>query len=220
MTFLEICQRVHDLVGFQGRFTSVDATGYQAVLVQAVKDAYDDVQRYRKDWNWLKDHRSINVDNSKTTYTTKDLWGNDTPDFAEYRHINWYDTSGTQDRKFRLIYVPYDAFMLMKFSEPHQPRYWTSEPWSKSLLISPVDQLYTLDLHYTRTLDPLVNNGDTPDIPERHQMMIVYGAVMKLSTFVGNPTLFDTYSFKYSEGMGQLLREENPAKTVRKRPVV
>ena len=216
MNYLTICQRVHDIVGFQGQFTSVQATGYQAVVTQAVKDSYEDVQRYRAEWNWLKASKDINVSDLADVYTLEDLWGAGfTPDLAAYRYINWYD--GT--RKFRLREIHYDRFILMDFPEPHQPRLYTVRPWDKALLISPVDQVYTLDLNYTLTLDQLVNNTDEPKIPLRHQQAIVYAAVMKVSTYTGDPTLYDTYSVKYAEEMGQLMREENPARWVTKRPI-
>lgn len=218
MNYLSICQRVHEIAGFQGQFTSVQVTGYQAVVTQSVKDSYEDVQRYRPEWDYMKTHRDINVSDASVSYTLEDLWASETPDLAEYRYINWYDP-GPGDRKFRLIEVPYDAFILLKFPEPHDPRLYAVQPWDRTLLISPVDGVYTLDLHYTRTLHELVNNTDEPLVPLRHRQVIVYGALMKLSTFIGNPTLYDTYSVKYAEELGQLLREENPVLTVRKRPV-
>ncbi len=76
-----------------------------------------------------------------------------------------------------------------------------------------------MEIHYIRSLDELVANGTIPVLPLRHHQLIIYGAITKLSTFIGNGTLFDTYSMKYAEGMGQLMREENPVKTIRKRPI-
>ena len=220
MNYLTICQRVHDTVGFQGQFTSVLTGGYQAVITQAVKDSYEDIQRYRKEWQWLKNHRDVNVSDLKSEYTLEELWGAGfTQDLASYRYINWYDTSGPTVRKFRLIPVEYDNFILMTFSEPHEPRLYSVRPWDKALLISPVDANYTLDLHYVQTLDQLVNNTDEPQIPLRHQQAIIYGAIMKVSTYTGDPTLYDTYSVKYAEELGQLMREENPARSVTKRPI-
>lgn len=217
MNYLSLCQRVHEIAGFQGQFTSVDVTGYQSVITQAVKDAYEDIQRYRKEWNWLKSTRTINVSDAATEYTIEELWAGATPDFAEYRFIDYHRARGI----FRLIEVPYDAFVLMDFSSwgNKEPYYWSSRPWDKALLISPVDQVYTLDLHYTKKLDVLKVNTDVPKIPDRHHQLIVYGALMKVSTFMGNPTLYDTYNVKYSEELGQLMREENPAVRVIKRPI-
>lgn len=220
MQYLTICQRVHDLIGYQGQFTSVQATGYQATITRAVQDAYEDIQRYRVDWQWLKNVRNINVSDASDEYTIDELWGagNLPHDFSSYRYINWTKDNRTR----RLIEVPYDAYMLMDFENfgSYEPRLWSYKPWDKSLLISPVDKVYTLELHYLKTLDRLTNNTDVPLIPERHQQAIIYGAVMKLSTFTGDPTLFDTYSVKYAEELGQLMREENPRKVVTKRPIV
>jgi hypothetical protein len=219
MNYLAICQRVHEIAGFQGQFNTVETTGYQSVITQAVKDAYEDVQRYRPEWNYLKTRRNINISEASDEYTLGELWtAGETPDLAAYRHINWYNPD--TDRSMRLLEVPYDDFVLMQFSKPGEPRLFSIRPWDKALLISPVDQVYTLDLHYTKTLHQLVNNTDEPLVPLRHRQTIVYGALMKVSTYTGNPTLYDTYALKYAEEMGQLMREENPARRVTKRPVV
>lgn len=213
MNFLQICQRVNEIVGFQGSVKSVTPTGYQSVLVTAVKDTYEDIQRYRPDWEWLKSSRSINVSNAKQQYTLTELWAGDTVDLIEYRYIV-YDYR-------RMMFIPYDEFVLRDFTNytPTDPKMFTVEPASKDLIIQPIDQLYTLQLHYTKQPDELTINTDVPVIPLRHHQLIVYGAIMKLSTFVGNPTLYDTYSVKYAEALGQLMREENPAKIIRKRPI-
>lgn len=219
MNFLTICQRVHNIVGYQGQFTSVNVTGYQATLVAAVKDAYEDIQRYRTDWDWIKAQRDINVVAGTNIYTLDDLWGGvvDSADLSQYRYINYHSPRRVE----RLIYVDYDAYVLMDFTNwnDKEPRLWSVRPWDKALVISPVDGNYTLEMHYLRDLHELVSNTDEPILPPRHHQLLVYGAIMKLSTFTGDPTLFDTYSTKYAIEMGQLMREENPVKTVRKRPI-
>ena len=219
MNYLQICQRVHDIAGFQGQFTGVTATGYQAVLTAAVREAYEDVQRYRAEWNWLKQNRTINVDGTKDVYTLSDLFGATvTVDLADYRYINW--TKDSESRARRLQQVEWDTFQLMKFSdEGDRPHYWTYDPANFDLYLGHLDALYQLDLFYTLDLDILVKNTQVPLIPNRHHNIIVYGACMKLATFVGQPTLFDTYSVKYAEELGQLMRETNPPKTVTKRPI-
>lgn len=213
MNYLEICRRTNDIVGFQSDVASVDTTGYQATLTAAVKDAYEDIQRYRPDWNFMKAKRSINVSNLATEYSLETLWAGDTVDLAEWQYIN-YDYR-------RLGFIHYDTFVLTDFSgyNNKEPRGWSVVPATKDLLITPVDQVYTLEAHYIRTLHELSGNNSVPILPKRFHQLIVYSAIMKLSTFVGNLTLYDTYSMKTSMLMGQLMREENPAKVVRKRPL-
>jgi hypothetical protein len=213
MDYLTICQRVNDAVGFQSSITSVDAVGYQATLTQAVKDAYDDVQRYRTDWEFSKRHRSVNVSELSSSYTLTELWSGDTVDLSQWQYINY-------DYK-RIPQMDYDSFVLQDFTTygASEPRFFAIEPWTKSLLIAPVDQVYTLDVHYLVTLHKLVLNTDVPNVPERHHQLIVYKAIMKLATFVGNITLYDTYALQTAIELGQLMREENPAKAVTKRPI-
>jgi len=213
MNYLEIARRTNDVTGFQGVVNSVDTSGYQSTLTAAIKDTYEDIQRYRPDWNWMRMYRQVNVSDAKEYYTLEELWAGDEVNLAEWLYLN-------HDYK-RLRNIHYDDYMLLDLSTgtPSKPKGFALEPASKNLLITPVDAVYTLDLHYIRTLDKLVKNTDTPVLPARHHQLIVYGAITKLSTFIGNGTLYDTYSMKYAEGMGQLMREENPAKVVRKRPI-
>jgi len=211
MNYLEICRRTNAIVGFQGTISSVAASGYQETLTTAVRDAFEDIQRYRKDWDWMKATRTINVSSVKEEYTLEELWSGDTVDLSEYRYINYdYD---------RLQEIAYDQYVGMDFRSPGLPRLYSTIPWSKNLLISPLDTVYTLNLHYIKTLQELRSNIDVPRLPVRHHQLIVYMAVMKLSTFIGNATLYDTYSDATATAMGQLLREENPYREVRKRPI-
>jgi len=213
MNYLEIARRTNDTTGFQGVVNSIDSTGYQSTLMSAIKDAYEDIQRYRPDWDWMKTYRQVNVSDLKQSYTLEELFAGDTVNLAEWLYLN-YDY-----RRMRNIH--YDDYMLTDFSgsTAGEPKLFAIDPATKGLLISPVDGPYTLDLHYVRTLDKLVKNTSVPILPARHHQLIVYGAIVKLSTFIGNGTLYDTYSMKYAEGMGQLMREENPAKVIRKRPI-
>lgn len=213
MTFLEIVRRVNAITGFQGEIKSVDATGYQEVLITAVKDAYEDIQRYRSDWEFMKTSRQISVSDAKEEYTLTELWAGDTVDLANYRFIV-YDYKP-------LTFIPYEDFVLIDYSQytGGKPNEFTVDPDSKNLIISPVDTNYTMTLHYTRTLDVLSSNTQVPLIPINFHQLIVYMAVMTVSTYLGNPTLYDTYSVKTSITLGQLLRDSNPAKVIRKRPI-
>ena len=213
MNFLTICKRVNDIAGFQGVVTSVTPTGYQAVLVQAVKDAYEDIQRFRTEWDFMHKKKSVNVSNATNYYSLADLWGAETPDLAVWRHVN-YDYE-------RLTEYSYEAYELVDQEdyEGGEPRFYSIDPATNGLYVSKLDQLYTLEIYYTSTFDELTTATQIPAIPERFHQAIVYGAVMKLATYVGNPTLFDTYARQYAEAMGQLMREQNPPKFVRKMPV-
>lgn len=213
MNFLDICKRVNNLVGFQGVLTSVSPTGYQAVLVNAVKDAWEDIQRHRVDWDFMRATKSVNVDGSQNYYSLDQLWGTAEPDLGNWLYVS-YDYQ-------RLMQLSYDAYEGEDFTAwtGHKPYLYAIDPATKGLYISPVDANYTLDIYYTKELQNLTTATQVPWLPERYHQAIVYGAVVKLATFVGNPTLHDTYALKYDQIMGSLMREENPPKFVRKRPV-
>lgn len=216
MNYLALCQRVNDVVGFQGQVNSVATDGYQAVLTTSVKEAYEDIQRYRKDWDWLRGTKEVNVGPGTEEYTLETLWGSSTPDLAEYYYITYVDSNGKTQPLKRYTY---DSVQLLEDEDPSEPRWFTNDPVTQALIINPVDVNYTLKIYYFKKLHQLTANTSIPLLPDRHHQLIVYGAVMKLSSYVGNATLFDTYSVKYAEELGQLMREKNPAKTIRKRPI-
>lgn len=211
MNYLELCRRTNSIVGFQGVVSSVDATGYQETLTTAVRDAYKDIQRYRKDWDWMKKNKTVNVGDAQDEYTLQELWGEDTVDLAEYRYINYEGR--------RLPELDFDMYHLSDWTDRKEPRLYSINPAGKSLLVSPLDAVYQVDLFYIRTLHELSGNNDTPLLPERHQQLIIYMAIVKISTFIGNGTLYDMYTHEAAKGMGQLMREENPYREVRKRPI-
>lgn len=211
MNYLQLCQRVHDIAGFQGQFASVDSLGYQAVVARAVEDAYEDIQRYRDDWDFLQAQKDITIGPSQQIYTLSQLGASD---LSIWKYINF--------NYRRMQEMTHELWSLQDYSNwsGQEPLYWAWRPSDRALCISPVAENSVCTMYYIRTLHALTLNTSVPIIPERHQQLIVYGALMKMSTYLGNMTLFDTYSIKYAEGLGQLMREANPPKSITKRPIV
>lgn len=191
----------------------MDASGYQAVITQAVTDTYEDIQRYRDDWDFLQAQKTIAVGPSQDIYPLATLWGTETPDLARWKHIN-YDYRRLQE-------MEWNTYELYDFSNwtGQKPIYWAWRPYDYALCISPVGTNYSLEMYYYKELDILTLNTSVPIIPTRHHQLLVYGALMKVASYLGNMTLFDTYSIKYAEELGQLMREANPPKRIYKRPI-
>ena len=210
MNYLQLCQRVHDIAGFQGQFNSVSATGYQAVIVRAVQDAYEDIQRYRDDWDFLQKRKVVGVGPSQSVYTLADLG---LENLQQYKYVNFNSR--------RMMEMEFETYQLYDFSNwsTHQPHYWSWEYATMDFYISPVGENYDIEINYIDELDTLSINTDTPRILSRHHQCIVYGALMKVGTYLGKMTLYDMYAIKYAEALGQLMRESNPPKRITKRPI-
>jgi len=213
MNYLQMCQRVHDIAGYQGTFNSVDATGYQTVITRAVQDAYEDIQRLRDDWDFLQGERTVSVGPSQNVYTLAELFGTDTIDLAHWKYVI-YDYRRLQE-------MTWDLYNLTNFAnwsgEPHS---WAWRPYDRALMLSPVKENSNITIYYIKELDELTLNTSEPTLPKRHHQCIIYGALMKVATYLGNVTLFDMYAQLYAQELNQLMREANPPKSITKRPIV
>ena len=213
MNFLELCQKVNTFGAFQGTITSVNASGYQGTLVDAVRKSWIEIQDERADWKFLRRSEDISVSDATNIYTPTTIFG-DT------------DTLGTWETKRVLYdyaplrYIKYDDFILVDPSgSASKPTYFTVRPEDDALLLNTLDNSYTVTAHYYRAPQILVNNTDEPIIPKKHHWIIVYAACIELSTIVSNLELYQRASLLYSKAMGQLMREQVRAKQVKPRPV-
>jgi hypothetical protein len=77
MNFLEICKKVNQVGEFQGDVSSVMATGYQAELVEAVRQSFIDIQLERTNWNFLRRDVTFSITPSTTTYLPTTLLSGD-----------------------------------------------------------------------------------------------------------------------------------------------
>jgi len=216
MNFLQLCQETNTYCGFQGSITAVTGvTGYQARLIQEVKRAWMDIQRERYNWDFLRKSEDFDTDSSTTEYSLATIFGTADHDFGR-----WITNSIMYDYE-PLKYVDYDYYLTLdRTGSSGEPGYFTIHPQSKNLILDPLDGIYTITAHYFRTPQELTDTADVPLVLSKHHWAIVYKAAMGLAGFVGNPTLYQSAALEYSRAFGELLRDENPGKTIEMRPIV
>jgi len=211
MNYLQLCQHVNLYGGFQGTISSVNASGYQALLVDAVRKAWVEIQKERSDWDFMYANVSIPLVLGTATYTPTVIFGTETPEVGTWDRVVY-------DNKV-LRFVPYKDFVLLDASAASKPSFYTIEPATQALVFNSVDGSYSVTAYYTKTPQYLINNTDTPILPQKHHHIIVYKAVLELAAYVSSTEIYQQNSLNYDKAMGQLYRDHNPAKAMKVRPL-
>ena len=213
MNYLELCQQVNLYTGFQGTISSVDTSGYQALLVDAVKKSWIDIQNEREDWDFMYTSVSFSTVQGTSEYTTDTIFGTSTEMLGK-----WDKLRIVYDYK-PLRYINYKNFVLIEDTTQEEPSYFTIRPSDRAILINTPDDAYTITAYYTKTPQELENNADIPAMPKKHHNVIVYAAVIELAAFVSSAEIYQKNITNYSKSMGQLMRDHVPAREIRKRPI-
>jgi hypothetical protein len=215
MNFLELVKAVRSRVGMQGTGPSsvTSATSAELDLVNAVSDAWVDIQLFRKDWKWMRDTTNFLLSVGTTTYTISDIFGpND-------RHSHWL--LGTfyiliDGKKRPLRFVEYDKYVYTHRddSDSYQPSEFTVRSWDEALIFPSPNNTYTIYADYQKSPQELTSNTDEPELPNQFHRLIMYAAIEKYSVVIVTPELFNQYSVQYATMMGQLMRSQLESKQI------
>lgn len=202
MNKLEIAQKVNTLAGTQGDVDSVEAPlGYQQVLVQMVDQAYADIQRYRKDWKFMRVKAQAALSDTLFTITNTEI---QTVDRVIY-----------DDRVLREISD--ERWVLMSFNAT-EPKVYTVDDTTRIITLNDLDTNYIVDYWYYRIPHEMTLNVDEPILPEEFHDAIVYKALIDLGSFLGNYDLVTYYGTKYSMILGDMMRSELAQKRLKHTP--
>lgn len=210
MNLLQLAQRLRLEVGASGNDSTVSgAVGEWARLVAWCNTAWEDIQRRHLEWNWRRQSISFSTIASQGEYayaasplsiTSFASW-----DITRFRV---YKTS-IGNENF-MSYLPYDRFIdtyrigTTRTTEGY-PNVITVSPIN-SLLVSliPNDTSYTISGTYYKGLSTLSNDSDTPEMPDRFHMAIVYLAMMDYGFYEGAPEVVQRAERKFNRIFAQL----------------
>lgn len=201
-TFLQICQDVARESGTiprpSGKPTSTtNQSGALDRIVNWVQQAYEDVQRHKKNWRWKEATFSQALTASVQTYSAANVgitnfksWTNpkEFPRSQERQFTIYRTSEGKPDQKF-MIYQRYEEFFEKSMTGPNasqtgEPIYITIDP-AQNLIVWPIPDSvgYTLEGHYIKGLDVLSGDSDTPEFDDDFHRIIQWGALVKLGVF-------------------------------------
>ena len=201
MTFLELCQRLHQEVGAAGNGPANVAgqSGEYARLIGWVQTAWREIQLERVDWRFAWAQGEIEVFDEFRTYELPD-------DFSEWRK----HTLRLEGESLRV--AEWDDFQTV-YREPtgNGPRVATIAPNRVVHLDDfPRQSSSALTFEYWRTPQTLDSNNDAPRLPERYHMAIIYRAMLQYGLYENAPEVVQQASANYREVMMRVAATELP----------
>ena len=193
MNYLQIVQRVHSE---SGRSTAaptsvVGANDRHLRLFNWAADAWRDLQGER-DWRWMRNTLDATLTAGQQTYSGADLgatrfgrWRKEDHDYSPYVYVDgapnaiWPMTYWQLDQmRARFIYRTWGA---------STPIAWSYNE-ANELLIGPQPALaYKLRIEYWKEPSELAADDDTPDMPDRFHMLLVWRALQDVANFDAAP---------------------------------
>lgn len=221
MNFLQIVQRVHRESGRSTPAPTTVATTdvRQMRVVDAVKDAWREVQSERADWKWMRQTLDVALTVDQQTYDA-------TADFGAIRFGRWrmateqywpiVYVAGSPNAQWDLTYRQLDNFRqqwIYRVMGGTLPLDWAIDEQQR-LLIGPKPGLpYVLRKDYWQepyelgalTSDP---NEDVPAMPERFHNLLTWRALIDVATFDAKPEILAMANRKHTDMHGKLVIDQ------------
>lgn len=194
MNYLALCQRYTFEVGDSGDTGTLPTavttqTGKMLRAVTNVNQAYTDLQNKQQNWEW-RNAESTGNESISAGVKTVTLVGASS-DFDELRpyftdlgqpYVQIYLSSvGTTDQQ-NLYLLPWQEFTgyydSERFTSTGRPKYASIAPDRTLKLWPTTDAVYKLKYRYRKTIQALAANTDTPALPTKYHMLIVYMAMV------------------------------------------
>jgi hypothetical protein len=221
MNFLSITQKTLLLAGIvaTSSISTVEGTlsqigGQTLMFREWVIDAYIDLQNLRL-WPFLRSEASFDTVANTTTYTLSTMGATD---LRKYNQVIYDD--GTNYTYLKQI--PYDVYIrdYVYSSATGKPEIYAIDPVSKDIYINKPDAAYSIILQYYTQPVTLAADEDIPLLPLSYHLLIAYLAAIKATSYYGNANLNMELQKDADYMLGNLMRDENPAKKVRLRGIV
>lgn len=198
MNFLKMCQlaRQKSQIPGTGPTTVQNQVGKQADVVQAVKDAWFEIQMvHEKTWEFLKAYSTGGTVAGQTDYTMSDM------NLVRPADIRDVVLDGQ-----RIRYERWESLVrrTSHLDDKGRPSYWTITPENKIKLFPEPDDSYDLLFIYVQEPGDLVENTDVPEINSRFHWAIVWRAVMDITIDESDVTLYQKAFEKYDNALSQL----------------
>ena len=203
MNKLQLAQATNTLAMTQGDIASVDATGYQALILLHIDKAYRDIQTFREKWYFRRASIPLMLGP-----LLDNIEGNGV--FTKLRGIR-FNKRYLKERSYE--------WWLTREHVTGKPTEYTLNPADNQIFFNPSDANYTVDIDYIRTPHQMVTNTDTPIIPIAFHEIIMYKALVYLGSSLGNDDLISQYGVEYGIILGQLMRNQLPPESVTTRSI-
>lgn len=222
MNFLQLAQEARTKCGISGTgpTTVVGQTGELGRVVGYVRDAWQQIQSLHQDWQFLRKSVSFTTTTLQATYTPLQcgaLDSNNAVDLGMWvkRSFRNYNTAAGFNSEVFMDYAEYDnwrneyQFGALR-SVTTRPLQITITP-DKSLGLGPVPIAgYTIVGDYFAKPFVMSLDTDTPTMPDKFHMMIVYSAMMMYGAYEGASEVYQFGETKYNQLLSELVIDQLP----------
>lgn len=225
MNFLQLAQRAvleSGTSGVTSSTTVISPTGEWKRFVTWVNQAWQDIQEEQEEnWLWMRGSVSFATVAEQAEYTTTAAPLSLT-DFASWRTNNFRIYKTSISNEIPLSYLDYyyfrDQYIIGTTRTSYtQPSVITVSP-TKSLILAlpPDDTSYTVTGDYQKTPTTLSLDADTPEMPTRFHMMIVWKTLMHYGGYESSPEAYSRGEKEYDKLMSKLMLDQLPKLRVRR----
>jgi len=209
MTYLELCNKVREKCAISGGdLPSVEnQVGTRLKVVNWVNDAYEDIQRLKKEWLFRQ------ADKTFQTITGVDSYTSEMSNVSEIRFnsVTSYTTSIGVADELELDFLHYDDFRRcyqIGSQNDARPLHYSIGN-DRSLLLGPKPNvIYAINFQYTQKIQSLSENTSEPIIPDDYQMAIVWKAAMYYAGHEEAPEQFQVFNRYYLDVLKELNEEQ------------
>ncbi len=214
MNFLQLVQRLHRESGRSGSgpTTITGASKDHARLFDWVADAWRNLQARPVDWRWMRESLDAPTTLVDLTYTGAGLgatnfgrWRQPSDEYSVKAYLLSEPTS-----VWRLVWMSPEAFKEWyddRSPAASRPQHWTISD-ADELRIGPLsDQVYRLKVDYIREPSELEADADEPELPSRHQMILVWRALVEVGKFDNAPDVLARATTNYGQMEAALLSD-------------
>jgi len=169
-----------------GPASVLSQTGEMKRIVDWVSSAYEDIQNLHATWRFLRTDFSFSTIIGTQDYTPAAV---SLSDFGSWIKEDIRIYSSVTDEDF-LEYCPWEIFREAYYfgsnrTQTGRPTVITVKPNNALALWQLPDGVYTVNGEYYKTAQTMTANADSPLMPTRFQMIIVWKGLMHYGAYAG-----------------------------------
>jgi hypothetical protein len=215
VNFLALVQRAHRERGIStpAPTSVVGATDRNQRTIDAVAAAWDELQAERP-WRWMRATTDTPLTAGQQTYTSAQLgivtrfgrWREEDSDYSPILYV-----AGSLNTLWQLQYWDLDNFrklFIYRVQASTTPIAWTYDESNQFLVGSNPALAYQLRAEYWKEPVALAADADTPDMPDRFHMILVWRALQDLAKFDAAPEHLARAEKNYGDLYDKLLFDQ------------
>ena len=217
--FITLAKRVRQECGVSGADnTVVNATGEWSRIVNWTATAWLDIQMENPEWEWMRKSLSFNTVAHQSTYSpTTDIALTDFSSWKEDSFRVYLQSAGIGTEQL-LPFRDYNSFrnyyLLSSNSTTYsRPSEITIKPNKDLILGLSPDDIYTVSGEYYKEPIILTLDADTPDMPTKFHMAIVYKAMMSYGSFEAANEVYSRGEKEYKSMLNKIRYDQMPSIT-------